>query len=83
MVSKFIFRNDYSVITQHSAYANYHNKGMTFKERVQERIRLELIKILMQPKVREKGKEFVVDLIREPQTQVAVVELLKNVMADK
>lgn len=56
---------------------------MTLQERVKERVTKTLLQILMDERVRLKGIVFLVELLKQPQTQDAVVILLKNVLHDR
>ena len=55
MVSSFLFRNDYSVIGKDAVFASYHRKGISFRERVKEKVAQQILTVLMEPRVREQG----------------------------
>lgn len=56
---------------------------MSLKEKVKQKVSKELVQIFLKPQVRQTGKEFVVDLINQPETRTAVINLLQDVLNDK
>mmetsp|Transcript_9590 Transcript_9590/g.10737 ORF Transcript_9590/g.10737 Transcript_9590/m.10737 type:complete len:264 (-) Transcript_9590:73-864(-) len=70
-------------IRENSSYAEYMTSSMTVRDRAKEAASGIVLEILMDDRVRKKGVFFVVSILKHPNTQAAVVDLLKNILIDQ